>query len=444
MDGTKTVRRRTHDYEFSENSQFRRKRRKEIETDNTNSVEIVGESHAVFVSENAGNEHYWNQDTSSHNAKCFLPDGTFGESGLMANIQNHNNNCGRRFLSSPQNGRCKEKLPNCTVGRTVEMNCLPSLPPSLRESERMLYVQRWINSIPPDLPSWIQVSHNKIIPVTNPHECYAEIEDSIISELPGDASDLASNHDILDCHHGHNLNSISQPMNYYSKLPNNAHSSNPSTQKATSKIPGVSPVGPLQPPPLPPPAPQPHSSSISVQHGNNNTLSVIASKFQNMPSSGTLNCHKNLFTPTLQQNFHLNQEMDLSNHPQQHQYCSDNDHNQLNYSSRDTLLGHNIVDYELNNHNNNNNNNNNSINNSQRHPVGDSLNSSGRLFSDMEIQMIVKLFQDYFTKGSCPMLKEVRRRIMNNFLESRRTPVGIRAKIKRLQKSGQWTDYITA
>lgn len=41
------------------------------------------------------------------------------------------------------------------------------------------------------------------------------------------------------------------------------------------------------------------------------------------------------------------------------------------------------------------------------------------------------------------MLKEVRRRIMNNFLESRRTPVGIRAKIKRLQKSGQWTDYIT-
>ncbi|CAH8531746.1 unnamed protein product [Schistosoma mattheei] len=188
MDGTKTIRRRTHDYEFNENSQFKRK----------------------------------------------FPNGTYGESRLVENIQNNNNNnnsSGRRFLSSPQNGHSKEKLPNCTIGRTTAAeihSSLPSLPPSLRESERMLHVQRWINSIPPDLPSWIQVSHNKIIPVTNPHESYAEVEDSIISEIP-DTSDLASNHDILDCNPGCNLNSVNQTMDYYSKQPNN-HSSNPSTQ----------------------------------------------------------------------------------------------------------------------------------------------------------------------------------------------------------------------
>ncbi|CAH8531698.1 unnamed protein product [Schistosoma mattheei] len=222
MDGTKTIRRRTHDYEFNENSQFKRKRKRETETDNTNSVEILGESHVIFTSKNAGNNHYWSQDTSRHNTKCFFPNGTYGESRLVENIQNNNNNnnsSGRRFLSSPQNGHSKEKLPNCTIGRTTAAeihSSLPSLPPSLRESERMLHVQRWINSIPPDLPSWIQVSHNKIIPVTNPHESYAEVEDSIISEIP-------------DCNPGCNLNSVNQTMDYYSKQPNN-HSSNPSTQ----------------------------------------------------------------------------------------------------------------------------------------------------------------------------------------------------------------------
>ncbi|CAH8561371.1 unnamed protein product [Schistosoma haematobium] len=443
MDGTKTIRRRTHDYEFNENSQFKRKRKRETETDNTNSVEILGESHVIFTSKNTGNNHYWSQDTSRHNTKCFFPNGTYGESRLVENIQNNNNNnsSGRRFLSSPQNGHSKEKLPNCTIGRTTAAeihSSLPPLPPSLRESERMLHVQRWINSIPPDLPSWIQVSHNKIIPVTNPHESYAEVEDSIISEIP-------------DCNPGCNLNSVNQTMDYYSKQPNN-HSSNPSTQKSLSKIPGVSVAPPLQPPPFPPlpPPPMPpptHSQSSlplqlhsSVQHGhssnnnnnNNTSLGIIPSKFSTIPSGSTVNSHQNLLTP-----IQSNQDMNLSNHPHQHphQYCMNNDHNQLNYSSRDTLLSHHI-DGEPNHTNN-------SIHNSQRHPIGDSMNSGGRLFNDMEIQMIVKLFQDYFTKGSCPMLKEVRRRIMNNFLESRRTPVGIRAKIKRLQKSGQWTDYIT-
>lgn len=47
-------------------------RKRETETDNTNSVEILGESHVIFTSKNTGNNHYWSQDTSRHNTKCFV------------------------------------------------------------------------------------------------------------------------------------------------------------------------------------------------------------------------------------------------------------------------------------------------------------------------------------------------------------------------------------
>ncbi|CAH8500046.1 unnamed protein product [Schistosoma turkestanicum] len=394
MDGTKTIRRRTHDYEFNENSQFKRKRKRENETDNTNSVEILGESHVIFTSKNTGNNHYWSQDASRHNTKCFFPNGTYGESRLVENhTHNNNNSSGRHFSPGPQNGRSKEKLPNCNFGRTTAAeihSTLPSLPPSLRESERMLHVQRWINSIPPDLPSWIQVSHNKIIPVTNPHECYAEIEDSSISELP-EPSDLSPNHDILNCNPGHNFNSVNSNMNYGSKQSNN-HSFNPSsTQKSSSKIPNVSIASPLQSTTLPPTHTQ--SSSIPMQlHGCNNnnnhtTLGGMASKFSTIPSGSTVNSHQNLHNP-----MQSNQDINLSNHQHSHQYCMNNDQNRLNYSSRDPLLRHHM-DCEPPNPTTtttNNNNNNNSIHNSQRHPIGDSMNSNGRLFNDMEIQMIVK------------------------------------------------------
>ncbi|VDP58429.1 unnamed protein product [Schistosoma curassoni] len=140
------------DIRFS-SSHFRRQhprhekaRKRETETDNTNSVEILGESHVIFTSKNTGNNHYWSQDTSRHNTKCFFPNGTYGESRLVENIQNNNNNnnnsSGRRFLSSPQNGHSKEKLPNCTIGRTTAAeihSSLPSLPPSLRESVSFLF-----------------------------------------------------------------------------------------------------------------------------------------------------------------------------------------------------------------------------------------------------------------------------------------------------------------
>ncbi|CAH8532092.1 unnamed protein product [Heterobilharzia americana] len=399
MDGTKTVRRRTHDYEFSENNQFRRKRKRELEADTTDSIEILGESHVNFLSKNAVNTHYWSQDTPRNDAKCFFPNGNYGESRTVENMQNHNghnnnnnnNNSGRRYLSTTQHGRSKERIPHCGRAVDAHSSSLPSLPPSLRESERMLYVQRWINSIPPDLPSWIQVSHNKIVPVTNPYQCFPEVEESSLSELP-DSLDPSSYNDILDCTASgstHNNNDHVNSMNYFNKL--NNHSSNPAqTSSVSSNIPGASDPS-LRPHPL-----VGHHvvqsttipSQLSAQNGKtatvtNTVLGVIGVHFPNVSGHGggvggcgdssSVNPHQNLIHI---QNYQSSQEISLSNHNyNQHQsYGIESDCNKLNYSS-----GH-TGEYETtNNHN-----------NSQRNPVEDSINSNGRLFNDMEVQMIVK------------------------------------------------------
>ncbi|VEL06601.1 unnamed protein product [Protopolystoma xenopodis] len=70
--------------------------------------------------------------------------------------------------------------------------------------------------------------------------------------------------------------------------------------------------------------------------------------------------------------------------------------------------------------------------------------AAGRYFDDMETQMIVKVFRDFFNKGSCPSLSEVRRRIVNTLLQGRRNATSVRAKVKRLQTSGRWTDFTAA
>ncbi|VDQ09674.1 unnamed protein product [Trichobilharzia regenti] len=108
MDGTKTVRRRANDHEFSENNQFKRK----------------------FSFE--------------------FSNGIYGESERVENIQNHKsshkhnnapNSSGKRYVSGQQNGRAKEKISNCTGERTAgaHSSSFPSLPPSLRESVSFLF-----------------------------------------------------------------------------------------------------------------------------------------------------------------------------------------------------------------------------------------------------------------------------------------------------------------
>lgn len=54
-------------------------------------------------------------------------------------------------------------------------------------------------------------------------------------------------------------------------------------------------------------------------------------------------------------------------------------------------------------------------------------------FNTEEVQIIIKLFEDYFRRGLCPGLGEVRSRLANSYLSKRRTPQAVRAKIKRLQ-----------
>ena len=58
-------------------------------------------------------------------------------------------------------------------------------------------------------------------------------------------------------------------------------------------------------------------------------------------------------------------------------------------------------------------------------------------FNTEEVQMIIKIFEDYFRRGLCPGLGEVRSRLTNSYLSKRRTPQAVRAKIKRLQSHYQ-------
>ncbi|CAH8849930.1 unnamed protein product [Trichobilharzia szidati] len=366
-----------------------------------------GESHVAFPSKNNVNTHYWSQNTSRNNdTKCYFSNGNYGEPVRVENVQNHksshkNNNApnssGKRYVSGQQNGRGKEKISNCTGERTAgaHSSSFPSLPPSLRESERMMNVQRWINSIPSDLPSWIQVSHDKIIPVKNPHQCFSEIEDPSVYEH-ADSLDPALHNDILDCSNNTIVdnvhregNSTGQNMKYFDKR--NNHSSNP-TQTTTTTSLGLNHRGVstgthgVQPPPA-----LPSQLSSSAQHGStsnmNTSLGLVGSQFPNVSSGNSMNSHRNLLTPM--KNYQSNQEIGISNHNQPHHlpYCIESDPNEGNYSSRHRVECETNNDYQ---NNNNNNNHNNNSNNTQQNQTGGSVKSNGRLFSDTEIQMIVK------------------------------------------------------
>ncbi|KAA0197774.1 hypothetical protein FBUS_09864 [Fasciolopsis buskii] len=182
----------------------------------------------------------------------------------------------------------------------------------------MLFVQQWINTIPPDLPLWVQTSLTKIVPITHPEYCPEE-------------GDRLSNSDCFGCE-------------------GQSHSPN-----------------------------DPHAHRLSGS-GKVDHMTTQTSNYASYP----VNNHSH--PPTGHQSL----------------VAAEN--------------GKTPVDQH------------------RSAPVG-------RLFDDVETEMVVKLFRDYFTKGSCPILSEVRRRTANTPLDGRRTAVSIRAKIKRLQTSGRWTNY---
>ncbi|VDL63691.1 unnamed protein product [Hymenolepis diminuta] len=66
----------------------------------------------------------------------------------------------------------------------------PVPPPSLRESERMQSVERWINSIPLDAPIFVQTSLTQIVPITDPKSFPDEL--SVSDHLPSAPNNSAA------------------------------------------------------------------------------------------------------------------------------------------------------------------------------------------------------------------------------------------------------------
>lgn len=66
----------------------------------------------------------------------------------------------------------------------------PVPPPSLRESERMQSVERWINSIPMDVPIFVQTSLTQIVPITDPKSFPDEL--SVSDHLPSATNNSAA------------------------------------------------------------------------------------------------------------------------------------------------------------------------------------------------------------------------------------------------------------
>lgn len=362
MEGVKTGRRRIHEVEYDTQNQIKRRRKRNGEPGISASVQILGETQG---------------QTSRKHPNCV--------GGRI--VEQHESTSNRNRLSQT---RGREKIVNGGQGDT-HSSSTPSLPPSLRESERMLFVQRWINSIPLNSPLWVQVSLTKIVPITNPR-CYPT-EELTINELEEHANLM--NH----------LNS-EDPLN-----PN--HQSVPHEQLL------------LRPSRIPPNAINQPILSAHQQISTSSALPMLGPRFPNAPGCN-VNSRANFlngYSVDLFHNSDANVRMNCANGAL-HSIGTLPNSEQINLNTVNPSNTHREQNQPGESGSNNN-----------------RLNSVRRLFGDIETHLVVKLFRDYFTKGSCPILKEVRKRIMNTFLENRRTASGIRAKIKRLQKSGRWTDY---
>ncbi|CAL8105854.1 unnamed protein product [Calicophoron daubneyi] len=401
MDVVKTGRRRIHDPEFEETNQLKRKRKREIEADTSDSVQIVGETHASF--DLKGGDNHLRGSHAMDTVKRLFPNGAC-DAGV---IHTHG-------VRVPGAGRAKERITNGAGRGDAHSSSAPSLPPSLRESDRMLYVQQWINKIPPNLPLWVQTSLTRIVPISSSDYFYPEEE----GRLAGDR---------INC--GASTFSDTQ-----AQLPALHHPILPHSQRTVT---------------------------TSVVSANHLSQAVGCADRQVVPQSNPPNA--NILTPPayqsssinltstdqqrqLQQNVHVS--MHGYPHPQHHPTANGNVHSHAGQCGPGFVgaAGDQPLSYppcSLNHHSN-------SLGlvvscdaTGGRGQADDSGRPTpiGRLFDDLETQMVVKLFRDYFTKGSCPVLSEVRRRAAGTMLENRRTATSIRAKIKRLQTSGRWTDY---
>ncbi|KAF5402899.1 hypothetical protein PHET_03831 [Paragonimus heterotremus] len=417
METMKMGRRRTHDHDPDEPIQFKRKRKREIEPDNSDSVQIIGETHLV-VDLKDDNDHL-REPHEAPGTKRLLPNGVGG--GIAGGLTIHGA-VGR--YPGPHGGRSKERPQMNGVTRTTEAEhtSIPSLPPNPRESDRMLFVQQWINNIPQDLPFWVQTSLTQIMPVTNPDCCYPTEEDrqSVTSTdrltVEGKFATLytckpPSDRSCLSCHEARtvpdkDINVAASGTNAFS------HSFDYSSAKSQHQHP--SPRGP------------PTSSTTAVARAN--ALRMLGTRYP-YPTAGGGGSSVLVSTSTLIPSaVHPNE-------PHGHVPLPVATHNGK-LDGLDAYRGSSfgmMVNCETGQQT--------QCSNDGPGIACQNTAPVGRLFDDAETQLVVKLFRDYFTKGSCPILSDVRRRVANTLLEGRRTATSIRAKIKRLQTSGRWTDY---
>ncbi|TGZ75464.1 hypothetical protein CRM22_000361 [Opisthorchis felineus] len=373
---TKTNRRRPHDHPelAADVTQSKRRRKREVELDHSDSVLIVGETHPN------GDVRINSSKRMIPNGACPLP-GTHGTGGRC---------------TGPGPSRGKERVPNGVQPRgDTHSSHIPTLPPNPRESERMLFVQQWINNIRPDLPLWVQTSLTQIVPITNPTYYPTEEDPMGSSELTHEGKRAASDvtrlspPEQLTVRSGASSNHMSQSYDYHTKQTH----LNP--QVASSSANAIGMLGPRYP--------NATGAASSTAAGNGPLLASLPNYH-----SHHLNMNGQSFrTPNGQ-----NHATGVGNH---------RTHLAFHHNSLELLK--------------------NCSTTVDAHAQDGCTAPVGRLFDDFETRLVVKLFRDYFTKGSCPVLNEVRQRTANTVLAGRRTATSIRAKIKRLQTSGRWTDY---
>ncbi|KAA3676956.1 uncharacterized protein DEA37_0002507 [Paragonimus westermani] len=307
----------------------------------------------------------------------------------------------------------------------------PHESPGTKRIDRMLFVQQWINNIPQDLPLWIQTSLTHIVPVANPDCCYPTEEDrqSVTStdrltvegkfakfcvwatQIQHRECKPPSDHSCLSCHEARtvpdkDINVVASGTNPFS------HSFDYTSAKSQHQHP--SSHGP------------PTSSTPAVARAN--ALRMLGTRYPYPAAagggSGALVSTSTLVPSVLHPNESLG--------PVPLPVATHNGKLDGLDAYRGSSFGM-MVNCETGQQT-----------QCSNDGVGVTCQNTapvGRLFDDVETQLVVKLFRDYFTKGSCPTLSDVRRRVANTLLEGRRTATSIRAKIKRLQTSGRWTDY---
>nr|VZI38011.1 unnamed protein product [Spirometra erinaceieuropaei] len=292
----------------------------------------------------------------------------------------------------------------------------PILPPNLRESERMKFVERWINSIPSETQLWAQTSLNRIVPITDPRSFPDEL--SVSDTQPTTTGDNSRGYDYYlqansACGPTPNCSRTSPqrpalPTNTYNASPGVNSRATASSNNLGFTTTSVGLLGPRQPgggggaaAALTPSSPSGGlgggggGGGVAQQHNRCSRMNPghVAANNGGGCGSGTNN-HNDRSKEILENGNH-------HHHP----------HHHLAPEHSAALVR------------------------------GGGGGSSNRFFDDLETQVVVKLFSDYFTSGSCPSLSEVRHRIANSVLQIHRNATSIRAKVKRLQTSGRWTDY---